>query len=194
MYPLAELEIEIGGSVFAIEAGVTDHLPVSVFSGKEVPILTQMLKQPRDSKVTDALVVTRAQAKRQMSEELLIEEREKQSRAETKLVEEDAECGTEKETGEETAGEQSVEPDRASSEYFTDLNEELFQGGQEKEKQSRSKKKSRSLGYIFTGVAATTRTRRDLSVCETGSSRRDYFSRKGILQEGGTDIQMVDTP
>ena len=34
MYPLAELEIEIGGSMFAVEAGVTDYLPVSVLLGK----------------------------------------------------------------------------------------------------------------------------------------------------------------
>ena len=72
MYPLAELEIEIGGSVFAIGAGVTDHLPVSVLFGKDVPNLTQMLKQPRDNKVTDARIVTRAQAERQKRKDLFI--------------------------------------------------------------------------------------------------------------------------
>ena len=30
MYPLAQLEMNTGGSTFAVEAGVTDHLPVSV--------------------------------------------------------------------------------------------------------------------------------------------------------------------
>ena len=67
IYPLAELEIEIGGSTFVVEAGVTDHLPVSVLLGKDVPELTQLLEQ---SKGLDALVVTRAQDKRQRREEV----------------------------------------------------------------------------------------------------------------------------
>lgn len=35
MYPLAELEIEIGGYTFAVKAGVTDQLPVSVCPFRE---------------------------------------------------------------------------------------------------------------------------------------------------------------
>ena len=89
MYPLAELEIEIGSSTFAVEAGVTDHLPVSVLLGKDVPELTQLLEQPKSNKVTDALVVTRAQVEGQRRENTLLEEREKLSGAQPKPVEEE---------------------------------------------------------------------------------------------------------
>lgn len=44
MYPVAELEIEIGGSMFAIEVEVTDHLPVSVLLGKDVPTVAEAVK------------------------------------------------------------------------------------------------------------------------------------------------------
>ena len=71
MYPLAEIKIEIGDSTFAVEAGVTDQLPVSVLSGKDVPELTQLLEQ---SKGVNALVVTRAQAEKQRRGEACIEE------------------------------------------------------------------------------------------------------------------------
>ena len=64
VYPLAKLEIEIGGSIVGVEAGVTDHLPVSVLLDKDVPELTKLLEQP-SVEMTDALVVTRAQAERQ---------------------------------------------------------------------------------------------------------------------------------
>ena len=40
VYPLAKLGIEIRGSIVGVEAGVTDHLPVSVLLGKDVPELT----------------------------------------------------------------------------------------------------------------------------------------------------------
>ena len=39
MYPLVEIEIEIGDSTIAVE-GVTDQLPVSVLLGKDVPEVT----------------------------------------------------------------------------------------------------------------------------------------------------------
>ena len=64
VYLLAKLEIEIGGSILGVEPGVTDHLSVSVLLGKDVPELTKLLEQPRDE-VSDAVVVTRAQAERQ---------------------------------------------------------------------------------------------------------------------------------
>ena len=63
VYLLAKLEIEIGGSIVGVEA-VTDHLPVSVLLGKDVPELTKLLEQP-SVEMADALVVTRAQAERQ---------------------------------------------------------------------------------------------------------------------------------
>ena len=45
MYPIAQLDIELGGSTFTVEAAVTDHLPVSVLLGKDGPELMQLLKR-----------------------------------------------------------------------------------------------------------------------------------------------------
>ena len=41
---LAEIEIEIGGFTFAVEAGVIDQPPVSVLLGKDIPELMQLLE------------------------------------------------------------------------------------------------------------------------------------------------------
>ena len=153
MYPLAELEIEIGGSMFAIEAGVTDHFPISVLLGKDVPELMQLLKQPRDSKVTDVLVVTQAQAERQRRENALIEERERLFGAQPKPVEEEStqmepesNQDTGEENGEENGEEQSSETETDEMKEFANeaagFDEELFQGGREKEKQSRRQKRA----------------------------------------------------
>ena len=42
-YPLAEVEIALGGQVLAVEVGVSRTLPVSVLLGMDVPQLVNLL-------------------------------------------------------------------------------------------------------------------------------------------------------
>lgn len=46
IYPLAEIEIEIGGRSFTVEAAVVEKLPVSVLLGRDVPELVKLLQEP----------------------------------------------------------------------------------------------------------------------------------------------------
>lgn len=136
LYPLAQIEIEIGDSTFAVEAGVTDQLPVSVLLGKDIPELMELLEQPKG---VNALVVTRAQAEKQRREEARIEEREKLSGAQPKPVLEEEESEL---TQEERRDESELETEVDEMEkLIAGLDEEMFQGGREKEKQTRRQKR-----------------------------------------------------
>ena len=43
MYPLANIEVQLGGVVFMMEAAVSDRLPMSVLFGTDVPQLVELL-------------------------------------------------------------------------------------------------------------------------------------------------------
>ena len=80
LYPLANIKMEVGGQEFEVEAAVSTTLPVSVLLGGDVPELKELIGSNMPSRQTDAedvmVVVTRAQAKRQLEEEILRREGE----------------------------------------------------------------------------------------------------------------------
>ena len=90
LYPLANIRMEVGGCKFEVEAAVSTALPVSVLLGGDVPELKQLIGNNMQSRPTDAedvmVVVTRAQAKRQLEEEILRREAEILSGAKTNPV------------------------------------------------------------------------------------------------------------
>ena len=80
LYPLANIHMEVDGRAFEVEAAVSTTLPVSVLLGGDVPELSQLIGDHRQGKLTSSedvmVVVTRAQAKRQLEEEILRKEKE----------------------------------------------------------------------------------------------------------------------
>ena len=70
-YLVAKVTMEVDGTPLWVEAAVSDTLPVAVLLGTDVPELGDLLGRPVLQKTPqegDALVVTRAQAKRQEDE------------------------------------------------------------------------------------------------------------------------------
>ena len=87
MYPLANIEVQLGGMAFMVEAAVSDRLPMSVLLGTDVPQLVELLngvgREPGlDSdggEAMDVLVMTRSQ--RAAQEQVEEQQREKQLRS-----------------------------------------------------------------------------------------------------------------
>ena len=82
-YPLAQVEIAVGGQVLAVEAGVSRTLPVSVLLGTDVPQLVNLLSGEKggveagEGMPDEALAVTtRAQTRRNAEETILREQRQ----------------------------------------------------------------------------------------------------------------------
>ena len=81
-YPLASVEIEVGGKRFVVEAAVSATLPVSVLLGRDVPELVKMVKTrcgsvTRGKRMEEVMVTTRAQKKEQEREAKAQKERER---------------------------------------------------------------------------------------------------------------------
>ena len=91
LYPLADLELEIDGLPIKVEAAVSETLPVAVLLGRDVPELTQLLGAKDESQEPEEVmvVVTRAQARQQLGEELLRKEREVISGAQPSPIQEE---------------------------------------------------------------------------------------------------------
>lgn len=70
LYPLAQLDVEIDGQSFQVQAAVADRLPLAMLLGTDVPCLPKLLTEKIDElqhtqpKIVNALVVTRARAKK----------------------------------------------------------------------------------------------------------------------------------
>ena len=78
LYPLADIELEIDGLPIKVEAVVSETLPGAVLLGRDVPELTQLLGAKDESQEPEEVmvVVTRAQARQHLEEELLRKEQE----------------------------------------------------------------------------------------------------------------------
>ena len=93
LYPLAKVSLEIDGLHIEVEAAVSSTLPVSVLLGDDVPELQQLIgvSQPKDSSPSSSddvlVVVTRAQAKQRLAEEIIRREREVLSGAQPTPIE-----------------------------------------------------------------------------------------------------------
>ena len=87
MFPLANIEVQLGGMAFRVEAAVSDRLPMSVLLCTDVPQLVELLngvgREPGlDSdggEAMDVLVMTRSQ--RAAQEQVEEQQREKQLRS-----------------------------------------------------------------------------------------------------------------
>ena len=83
-YPLAQVEIRVGGSQYVLEAAVSERLPVAVLLGRDVPGLATLLNRGSPSKDTEQVeeamaVTTRAQRQREEKEAANCAERERLS-------------------------------------------------------------------------------------------------------------------
>ena len=84
LYPLAEVEMELGGDRMAVTAAVADRLPVSVLVAVDVPVLGKLLHGEREVMhshgVEEALVVTtRSRTRQEEREELEMAQKEAMS-------------------------------------------------------------------------------------------------------------------
>ena len=73
-YPLAEIEIDVEGRRFQVQAGVAANLPVSVLLGTVVPWLTGFL-QGGAQEVEEAMAVTTRAQKKRNQEEVAVQAR-----------------------------------------------------------------------------------------------------------------------
>ena len=91
LYPLAKVQMEVDGIPIEVEAAVSTTLPVAVLLGQDVPELQQLMGSnagSNDSGSEDVMiVVTRAQAKKQLQEEIIRREQEVLSGAQPSPVE-----------------------------------------------------------------------------------------------------------
>ena len=125
-YPIATLEVAVGGKKIAIRAGVSDRLPVQLLLGRDVPELFSLLAATSDSHSVDSVsakqdvvaVITRAQARRGNVEQ---------------VVEDDTS---------EVGGDEST--DFNPGREFVD---DLFEGGREKIQLTRLQKRSERRRY-----------------------------------------------
>ena len=95
LYPLAQLEVEIGDQSFDVTAAVADRLPLAMLLGTDVLQMTDLLQgkfvAAPEPRIKKALVVTRAVAKQQREEEEVAELKEQESGVEPTSLEEMAE-------------------------------------------------------------------------------------------------------
>ena len=90
LYPLAEITVAVDGLLFQVEAAVSEKLPAAVLLGTDVPELSKLLgvDKLQEVELQDVkVVVTRAQARRQLEEEILRREKEIQSGAKIAVLE-----------------------------------------------------------------------------------------------------------
>ena len=82
VYPLALVDITLGGCAVQVEAAVSETLPLDALLGTDVPVLKQLIDEATaETAEEDFLVTTRAQSKRRTEEERLQQEKEKKSGA-----------------------------------------------------------------------------------------------------------------
>ena len=83
-YPLAQVEVRVGGSQYLLEAAVSERLPVAVLLGRDVPGLANLLNRGSPIKDTEQVeeamaVTTRAQRQREEKKAANCAERERLS-------------------------------------------------------------------------------------------------------------------
>ena len=132
-YPIAEIEIEVGGRHYMVEAGVVDRLPVSVLLGWDNPDLEDLLqeKEGLESEAAEVMAVTtRAQKKKQEEELARLGEQDKQSGAIPKPIQSDA-----------------VVPEEEVM-LGTEFAEDLFSGGHPRVKKIRKEKREQKCRFL----------------------------------------------
>ena len=128
-YPLADIKVSTGSKEFLVRAGISNTLPVPVLLGRDIPGLLSLINGTTDQNEEDAfLVTTRAQEKRQQETEQKLQEKEKESGAVAKPLEE-----------------QMVQTE-PQCEPFDSLDESLFIPGRAKEIKNQKSKTTAKAG------------------------------------------------
>ena len=155
LYPVADLKLEVDGVPVSVKAAVSQTLPVSVLLGTDVPELGRLLGVKsstfgENGRQGAMMVVTRAGARKQEEEEELRRQKEVTSQvtaSPVQLSQEVAESqhSSPEEGGEEEATAESVCEEgvvgQQSSEPIFNLDDDLFAGGRERRKLTRSQKR-----------------------------------------------------
>ncbi len=116
LYPLAQVEVSVGGWSLEVKAAISETLPMDMLLGTDVPELGELLGL--DVEKSEAMAVTtRAQAEQQEDQET-----QRNLRSEAKV------------TG-------MSEPSITEPEWMDTFDDGLFEGGREKVKPSRSQKR-----------------------------------------------------
>ena len=137
IYPTIEVELQIKGEKFLQNVGVADNLPVSVILGWDFPLMETFLKQDTGDKIEDAMVLTRAQKRKQELQNSSDEEKDRLSGAEGhKILAEDV------------------------SDTTWPFDDSVFVGGRVKEKKSR-KQRREELARHQVGLEAVTTNLKD---------------------------------
>ena len=122
VYPLALVDITLGGCSLQVEAAVSETLPLDALLGTDVPVLKQLIDEATAETVEEGfLVTTRAQSKRRAQEEQLQQEKEKKS-------------------GTTPSSLDSESTDKFES-WIQDLDDDLFEGGRVKRLLTRGQKR-----------------------------------------------------
>ena len=110
-YPLADIQLQISGVELSVTAVVSKNLPVSVLLGTDVPQLGRLLHAtPNHQEGDQALVVTRAQARKAAVAEEESHRKQVESQVQPNPV----------------MGEDELEADQATHPPFSELDNELF--------------------------------------------------------------------
>ena len=138
LYPLANVDMEVDGQRVTVEAAVSGRLPVPVLLGKDVPIFDQLLgsmeASPESEGRTDEalVVVTRAQARRNLEEELLRREKELLARAKPNPVEKET-SESPRETETNTPSPPEEEGKQLSKDHRRTLRQQCAEGKEDEE-------------------------------------------------------------
>ena len=136
-YPLADIDVEVGGRQFVVRAGVADQLPVQILLGRDVPMLLELLTEDpsaRKAKPELAAVTTRSQLRRvrvaEASEPVAKDQVVVEPIAKDQVVE-------------PIATDQVVVDDEPEGDNLSmDFADDLFEGGRERPQLTRSQKRA----------------------------------------------------
>ena len=122
LYPVAKVQMTVDGKVIDVKAAVSEMLPMDVLLGKDVPEFYELLNGACSQKQSrdDAMVVmTHAQKRKQREEEEEIHYKEVKSGAESTRVDD----------------------------WMQMFDDEIFEGGRENVKKSRSQKRQQRCAH-----------------------------------------------
>ena len=121
LYPLAQVEVAVGGRSLEVTAAVSETLPMDVLLGTDVPELGMLLGQDIGKHAEAMAVTTRAQAKQQAEQEADLQERDARSGASVTGI---------------------AEPSLVGPEWMDTFDDDLFEGGRVRVRPSRSQKRA----------------------------------------------------
>ena len=172
LYPLAKVEMELNGTRIETIAAVSDHLHVSALLGTDVPELIQLLgtaaKNSNIGKIEEAMVITRAQARRKEDEEATQRSKEEESGVQANPLieqtrEEITDCPDQPSVGSE--GEM----------LGSNLSDDLFHPGRSREKKTRREKRQERHKHGL--VRAKDQPRRQASLNNPDKVTKDDLQR-----------------